>query len=157
MVNHGITTGALFVLLGLLEERTGTNDIHAYGGLWGKVPWLSGFLLLFSLATVGLPGLNNFVGEFLVVAGVFRVYPWAAVTAFFGIILVLAYMLRMVQRVIFEKEGPASAIPDISPREGLMLAACSILIVLLGVYPVPLLDLIEMPIALLTGGTGGLP
>ena len=157
MVNHGITTGGLFVLLGMLEERTNTNSIEAYGGLWGKIPLLSGFLLLFALASVGLPGLNNFVGEFLVIAGVFRDYPWAAVAAFFGIVLVLAYMLRMVQKVIFEQEKAPLALQDISLREGFVLSACAILIVFLGVYPVPLLDLIETPVELLTNGTGGLP
>jgi NADH-quinone oxidoreductase subunit M len=157
MVNHGITTGGLFVLLGMLEERTNTNDIDAYGGLWDRVPLLSGFLFLFALASVGLPGLNNFVGEFLVIAGVFREYPVAAVPAFFGIVLVLAYMLRMVQKVLFVQEKAPLDLNDISLREGFILSACAILIIFLGVYPLPLLDLLETPVRLLAGGTGGLP
>ncbi len=157
MVNHGITTGGLFVLLGMLEERTQSNDIDAYGGLWGKTPYLSAFLLLFALATVGLPGLNNFVGEFLVIAGVFRHSPWAAVPAFFGIVLVLVYMLRMVQKVLFVRERGHLVLQDISFREGFVLSACAIAIVFLGVYPVPLLDLVKTPIQFLTGGPGGAP
>jgi NADH-quinone oxidoreductase subunit M len=157
MVNHGITTGGLFILLGMLEERGGANDIDAFGDLWGRIPVYSGFFLLFALASVGLPGLNNFVGEFLVLAGVFRVSIWSAVLAFAGIVLVLVYMLRMVQKVLFLKAGDTLRLWDISPREGLVLSVFAIIIVFLGVYPVPLLDLIKTPIQLLTAGSGGLP
>ncbi len=157
MVNHGITTGGLFIMLGMLEERGGTNDIGAYGDLWGRIPVYSGFFLLFALASVGLPGLNNFVGEFLVLAGVFRVSAWPAVLAFAGIVLVLVYMLRMVQKVLFLKPVDTLHLWDISPREGLVLSVFAIIIVFLGVYPVPLLDLIKTPIQLLTVGPGGLP
>jgi NADH-quinone oxidoreductase subunit M len=157
MVNHGISTGGLFVMLGMLEERSGVNDIDAFGGLWGKVPRFSVFLLLFALATVGLPGLNNFVGEFLILAGVFRVSPWAAVPAFAGIVLVLVYMLRMVQKVLFVRETGRLEICDISLREGFVLSAFAVIIVFLGVYPAPLLDLVNTPVRLLTGGSGGLP
>lgn len=156
MVNHGITTGGLFILLGMLEERTGSNEIDAFGGLWGNVPYLSGFILLFALATIGLPGLNNFVGEFIIIAGVFRHFPWAAAVGFCGIVLVLIYMLRMVQKVIFlERKG--SAMADISLQEGLVLSVFALLIIFLGVYPVPLLDLLNHPIHILTAGTGGMP
>lgn len=157
MVNHGITTGGLFVMLGMLEERSGVNDIDSFGGLWSRVPRFSAFLLLFALATVGLPGLNNFVGEFLILAGVFRVSPWAAVPAFAGIVLVLAYMLRMVQKVLFVTESGHLEISDISFREGLVLSAFAVIIVFLGIYPAPLLDLVNTPVRLLTSGAGGLP
>ncbi len=157
MVNHGITTGGLFVMLAMLEERAGTNDINAYGGLWGKIPRFSVFLLLFALASVGLPGLNNFVGEFLVLVGVFRAYPWAAVPAFMGIVLVLVYMLRMVQKVLFVREAGTLELCDVSLREGFVLSAFAVIIIFLGVYPAPLLDLVNAPIRLLTSGAGGLP
>jgi NADH-quinone oxidoreductase subunit M len=157
MVNHGITTGGLFVMLGMLEERAGTNDIDAFGGLWGKIPRFSVFLLLFALASVGLPGLNNFVGEFLILAGVFRVSPWTAVPAFIGIVLVLVYMLRMVQKILFVREAGALEICDLSLREGFVLSAFAVLIIFLGIYPAPLLDMVSGPIRLLTGGSGGLP
>ena len=157
MVNHGITTGGLFVLLGMLEERADTTAIDAFGGLWGSIPNFSAFFLLFALASAGLPGLNNFVGEFLLLAGVFRVSPWMAVLAFAGIVPVLIYLLRMVQKVIFTQARTPLGLRDVSLREGLVLSACAILIVALGVYPVPLLDLVRAPVQLISGGPGGLP
>lgn len=157
MVNHGITTGGLFILLAMLEERGGGNDMDAFGDLWNRAPVFSGFFLLFALATVGLPGLNNFVGEFLVVAGVFRVSAWAAVLAFAGIVVVLVYMLHMVQKVLFLRPGGSLNVWDVSPREGFILSLFAVIVVFLGVYPVPLLDFMKMPIQLLTSGAGGLP
>jgi NADH-quinone oxidoreductase subunit M len=134
MVNHGITTGGLFVLLGMLEERTNTNNIEAYGGLWGKIPLLSGFCCCFPLRQWGCRA-EQLCRRILVIASVFRDYPWAAVAAFFGIVLVLAYMLRMVQKVIFEREKAPLALQDISLREGFVLSACAILIVFLRSIP----------------------
>jgi NADH-quinone oxidoreductase subunit M len=152
MVNHGVTTGCLFILLGMLEERTADRDIDAYGGLWGKVPYFSAFFLLVALSSLGLPGLNNFVGEFLVLVGVFQVSPWMAVLAFCGVVLILIYMLRMVQKLLFTQGKSPAVIDEISLREGLILSLFAIIIIFLGVYPAPLLDLIRMPIQLLTGG-----
>jgi NADH-quinone oxidoreductase subunit M len=157
MVNHGITTSALFLMAGMLEERTGTRDIASFGGLWGRIPVFGALFLLFSLSTLGLPGLNNFVGEFLVLAGTFRVSPAAAVLALCGMVLVLIYMLRAVQGLLFGPEHVSREIPDLNPREGLMLTALAAAVVFLGVYPAPLLDLVRIPIALLTGGIGVWP
>jgi NADH-quinone oxidoreductase subunit M len=133
MVNHGVTTGCLFILLGMLEERTDSHDIDAYGGLWGKVPYFSAFFLLVSLSSLGLPGLNNFVGEFLVLVGVFRVSPWMAVLAFCGVVLILVYMLRMVQMLLFTQQRSPISIGDISFREGFILSSFAIIIIFLGV------------------------
>jgi NADH-quinone oxidoreductase subunit M len=152
MVNHGVTTGCLFILLGMLEERTYTSNVDAFGGLWGKVPYFSAFFFLVALASVGLPGLNNFVGEFLVLVGVFRAYPWTAFLAFCGVVPVLIYMLRMVQKLLFMRERSPLDLSDISLREGFILSIFAFIIVFLGVYPAPLLDLIRTPIHLLTGG-----
>ncbi|GFE57178.1 NuoM family protein [Geobacter sp. AOG1] len=152
MVNHGITTGALFALVGMLDERTDTREISAYGGLWGKVPLLAFFFLLFSMASAGLPGLNNFVGEFLILAGAFRVTPVAVVIAFVGIVLPLIYTVRLVQQLLFVEERRPLTLPDLSLREGAILAVLALTAVYLGVHPAPLLGLLKVSVALLTGG-----
>ncbi len=151
MVNHGITTGALFALVGMLDERTDTREIAAYGGVWGKAPMLAFFFLLFSMASAGLPGLNNFVGEFLILAGAFRVTPVAVVIAFVGIVLPLIYTVRLVQQVLFVEERRPLTLPDLSLREGSILAVLALTAICLGVHPSPLLDLLKVPVALLTG------
>ena len=157
MVNHGVTTGALFALVGMLDERTDTREIAAYGGLWGKVPVFSFFLLLFAMASAGLPGLNNFAGEFLVLAGAFRVAPVAAAVAFSGIVVTLVYTLRLVQQLLFVEERRALPLADLSLREGCLLAVLALAAVYVGVHPAPLLELVNAPVQILTSGTGGMP
>ena len=152
MVNHGITTGCLFLLVAMLEERTGVRGIEDFGGLWGRAPYFSTFFLLTALASVGLPGLNNFVGEFLILAGAFPVSPWAAVLAFCGVVPILIYMLRAVQRVLFMEAKDSLAFMEVSVQEGMILAAFAVLMVFLGVYPAVLLDLVRFPVQLLAGG-----
>ena len=151
MVNHGVTTGALFALVGMLDERTESREIATYGGVWGKAPALSFFFLLFCMASAGVPGLNNFVGEFLVLIGTFKVSPAAAAGAFLGMVLTLIYTVRLVQGVLFGKENKPLPLSDLSPREGGILAVLALVGIYLGVHPGPLLDLIKAPIALLTG------
>jgi NADH-quinone oxidoreductase subunit M len=151
MVNHGVTTGALFAMVGMLDERTESREISTYGGIWGKVPTLSFFFLLFCMASAGVPGLNNFVGEFMVLVGTFKVAPMAAAGAFLGVVLTLIYTVRLVQGVLFGKENKALILTDLSLREGSVLAILAIAAVYLGVHPGPVLDLIKAPIALLTG------
>ncbi|HEY6839145.1 MAG TPA: NADH-quinone oxidoreductase subunit M, partial [Geobacteraceae bacterium] len=104
MVNHGVTTGALFALVGMLDERAHTREISRFGGIWGKAPVFASFFLFFSMASAGLPGLNNFAGEFLVLAGAFRSVPLAAAIAFAGIVLALVYTVRLVQDTLFGQE-----------------------------------------------------
>jgi len=151
MVNHGVTTGALFAIVGMLDERTHSREIVTYGGIWGKVPMLSFFFLLFCMASAGLPGLNNFVGEFLVLVGTFRVAPMAAIGAFLGIVLTLIYTVRLVQEVLFGKENSPLTLCDLSLREGGVLAVLALAAIYLGVHPGPVLELVKAPIALLTG------
>jgi NADH-quinone oxidoreductase subunit M len=151
MVNHGITTGALFAMVGMLDERTESRELATYGGIWGKVPVFSFFFLLFCMASAGVPGLNNFIGEFLVLVGTFRVSPIAATGAFLGIVLTLVYTVRLVQEVLFGKENKPLTLSDVSLREGGVLAMLAIVDVYLGVHPGPLLELINLPIGLLTG------
>ncbi|HEY6873365.1 MAG TPA: NADH-quinone oxidoreductase subunit M [Geobacteraceae bacterium] len=151
MVNHGVTTGALFALVGMLDERAETREIEAFGGLWGKVPLFSAFFLLFSMASAGLPGLNNFAGEFTVLAGSFRVFPLAVVLAFVGIILPLVYTIKLVQQLLFVTERRPLPMSDLSWREGGILALLAVTAIYLGVHPAPFLDLVKVPVGLLTG------
>ncbi len=104
MVNHGLTTSALFAMVGMLDERAHSREISAFGGLWGKVPLFSAFFVLFAMASAGLPGLNNFVGEFLILVGSFKVAKIATILAFIGMILPLVYTVRLVQEVLFQEE-----------------------------------------------------
>lgn len=157
MVNHGITASAMFLMAGMLEERSGSRHMAGFGGLWGRMPVFGAFFLLFSLSSLGLPGLNNFVGEFLILAGVFRVSPVAAIAALCGMVLVLVYMLKLVQQILYGRTVQAGECADLSLRERVLVTILAALVVLLGIYPAPVLDLAGLPVALLTGGRGVLP
>src|SRR6185369_223706 len=95
MVNHGLTTGGLFILVGLIYDRTHTRQIADYGGVWAVVPIFSVLFLVVTLGSIGLPGTNGFVGEFLILLGAFRAHHWAAAIATTGVVLGAAYMLTM--------------------------------------------------------------
>jgi len=151
MVNHGLTTTALFALAGMLDERAHTRDISAFGGLWGKIPRYSFFLVFFAMASAGMPGLNNFVGEFLILAGSFRVAPFPAFLAFIGIILPLAYTLRFLQEVVFQTERQPLLLTDLNWREGGLLGVLAVADIYLGLHPAPLLAMVKLPVALLIG------
>jgi NADH-quinone oxidoreductase subunit M len=151
MVNHGITTGALFAMIGMLGERTASRDSRAFGGLWGKIPLFSFFFLLFSMASAGLPGLNNFTGEFLILIGSFRVAPLPVVLAYLGIILPLIYTVRLVQDLLFGEERHGGPLADLSLREVAVLGVLACFVIYLGVHPTPVLELVKTPVALLTG------
>jgi NADH-quinone oxidoreductase subunit M len=125
--------------------------VAAYGGLWGKVPVLSFFFLFFAMASAGLPGLNNFVGEFLILVGVFRTTPAAGAIAFLGIVLPLIYTVRLLQEVLFQTERRPLHLPDVTLREGAILAVLAVIDIYIGVHPKPLLDILKVPVALLTG------
>ena len=153
MINHGITTSALFALVGMLDERAHTREIAAFGGLWGKVPRFAFFFLLFAMASAGLPGLNNFVGEFLVLAGSFEGAHLATVLAFLGVVLPLVYMVRLLQELLFLEERAPLPLGDLTLREGGMLAVLALADVYLGLHPAPILEILHLPVALLTGVT----
>ncbi len=145
MVNHGLSTGALFLLVGMIYERRHSRQIEDFGGLWRVVPAFSVVLLVVSLSAIGLPGLNGFVGEFLILVGTFRVNLVYAVLATAGIILAAVYMLWMVQRVLF---GPVRheenlKLADLTPREYAVLLPVLLFIVWIGVYPQPFLRTTE--------------
>jgi NADH-quinone oxidoreductase subunit M len=152
MANHGVTTGALFCLVGMLDERAHTREIRAFGGLWGKIPVYSFFFLLFSVTSMGVPGLNNFVGEFLILAGTMKKAPLVVVLAFIGVVLPLIYMARLVQEVVFQQERQPLPLADLSLREFSILTVLALMDLWMGVHPAPLLDLIHLPVQLLTGG-----
>jgi NADH-quinone oxidoreductase subunit M len=151
MVNHGITTGAIFAMIGMLELRSETRDSGAFGGMWGKVPVFAFFFLLFSMASAGLPGLNNFTGEILILIGSFRVAELPVIFAYLGLILPLIYTVRLVQDLLFGKEKSVWHMEDLSAGEGAVLAVMAFLVVYLGVHPSPVLDLLKAPVSLLTG------
>ncbi len=142
MVNHGLSTGALFLIVGMIYERRHTRLISEFGGLSRVIPVFAVFFMIVTLSSIGLPGLNGFVGEFLILLGTFlsnKVYAVAAAT---GVILAAVYMLWMFQRVMFGKlDKPANQqLPDLSAREIAVLVPVIIFIVVIGVYPKPFLN-----------------
>jgi NADH-quinone oxidoreductase subunit M len=145
MLNHGLSTGALFLLVGMIYERRHTRMIEDFGGLWKQVPVFSAIFMVVTFSSIGLPGLNGFVGEFLILLGAFRVAPvWTAVAAT-GVILGAIYMLWMYRRVIF---GPLTRpenerLEDLNGREIAILAPILALIIVMGVYPQPFLSALQ--------------
>src|SRR5690349_2583049 len=141
MINHGISTGALFFIVGMMYERRHSRLIEAFGGLAKVVPLLAAALTLVSLSSIGLPATNGFVGEFLVLIGAFRVYPGAAVVAALGVIVAAMYLLPALQRVIYNPlDKPENEkLGDLTARELAVLVPLLACIVWIGVYPKPIL------------------
>ena len=145
MINHGISTGALFFLAGMLYERRHTRLLDAFGGLARVMPLLAAALTIVSLSSVGLPGTNGFVGEFLILIGAFQRYPVATILATTGVIVAAMYLLPALQKIIY---GPLTkpenrTLPDLSWRERLVLLPLLAVIVWIGVYPRPFLARME--------------
>jgi NADH-quinone oxidoreductase subunit M len=142
MINHGISTGALFLLIGVLYERRHTHLISAFGGIANVAPVFGGFLVLVALSSIALPGTNGFVGEFLVLLGAYETQPVLAVIASTGVIFAAAYLLWAIQRVLFAKNtNPENArLADLNWREVTIMSALTIVILWLGLYPKPVLD-----------------
>ncbi len=163
MVGHGLTTGAMFALISMLKRRTGTRELDKLGGLWKETPVLGWYLLFFGIASLGLPGLANFSGEILVFAGTFQTHPvWSAI-AVVGVVFAAAYMLRMLQGVLWGRRLPGRAWLDLSWREGFTLGLLAVGTLWIGLYPAPLLEPLHLPVRLLLEGSnliasaGGLP
>ncbi|MFQ5521135.1 MAG: NuoM family protein, partial [Candidatus Methylomirabilia bacterium] len=137
MVNHGLSTGALFLLVGMLYERRHTRLMDEFGGLWQVVPAFSAVFLVVALSSLGLPGLNGFVGEFLILVGAFQVNPWVAAVATTGIVFAAVYLLWMYRRVFFGEvqKDENRSLRDLSPREWAVLVPVLLFIVWIGVYP----------------------
>jgi NADH-quinone oxidoreductase subunit M len=145
MISHGVSTGALFLLLGMLYERRHTRRIDAFGGLARVAPLMAAAFLLTAFASIGLPGTSGFVGEFLALLGTFERYPVLAGIATTGVIFAAYYMLPMVQRIFFNRleNDENRSMEDLSRRELVVLAPLLILMVALGVYPKPVLERME--------------
>jgi NADH-quinone oxidoreductase subunit M len=149
MLNHGLSTGALFLLVGMIYERRHTRLIADYGGIAARVPVFAAVFIFVTLSSIGLPGLNGFVGEFLILLGAFGPHRTAAILATTGVVLGAVYMLWLTQRFLF---GPLRheenrGLTDLTPREGLLLLPILILIVYMGVQPRTLLDRMQPALA----------
>jgi len=142
MLSHGIVSGALFLIVGVIYDRMHTREIAAYGGLVDRMPLYAFCFMVFTLANVGLPGTSGFVGEFLSLTGAFRVNSWVAVLATTGIILSAAYALWLYRRIIFGKlEKPSlKFIQDLTWREIAVMTPLIVLTIFFGFYPAPILD-----------------
>ncbi len=136
MINHGIVTGALFLSVGMIYDRTHTRQISDYGGVASVMPVYAALFMVFTLASIGLPATNGFIGEFLVILGGFRANQWAGVLAATGVIIGAGYMLWLYQRVFFmETNQKVAGLADINLREIITLLPMIILIFWIGVYP----------------------
>jgi NADH-quinone oxidoreductase subunit M len=153
MLNHGISTGGLFLLVGMIYLRRHTREISEFGGLWKSVPIYAGIFMVVMLSSIGLPGLNGFVGEFLILLGTFfgTVWWWFAVIAVSGLILGALYMLYAYERVMW---GPITKavnekIADLNRREIAVMVPLIAIMLLMGLYPRPLLNRMEPSVAIL--------
>ena len=142
LVSHGFISGALFLCVGVMYDRLHSRQIADYGGVANTMPVFASFMMLFALANSGLPGTSGFVGEFLVILGSFQANVWIALLAGLTLILGAAYTLWMYKRVVFGEvanEGVAG-LDDVNPREFIVLAALAAAVLLIGLWPAPLLE-----------------
>jgi len=146
LINHGLSTGALFLMVGILYDRSHRRGVRDFGALVGRAPWLSFFFTVAIMASVGLPGTNGFVGEFMSLAGMARVLPIFAIAGVLGVTLSAAYALPAYQAVFWADAAPGSAsaeVTDLDAREKALLWALSALMLAIGLYPRPLLGLLS--------------
>jgi len=140
IIAHGISTGALFIIVGQLYERMHTRDLARMGGLWEKVPSLGAMGLIFSMASLGLPGLGNFIAEFLTLAGTFKTSILFASLASLGLIAATIYSLRIIQKVFMGKKNDEYIMKDLSIRESVVLGSLVIAILFTGLFPQPVIN-----------------
>ncbi|MFZ3138808.1 MAG: NADH-quinone oxidoreductase subunit M [Thermodesulfovibrionales bacterium] len=141
MLNHGIVTGALFLSVGIVYDRTHTRKIADYGGLATEMPIFAAFFMVFTLASIGLPATNGFIGEFLILLGGFKANQWAGVLACTGIIIGAGYMLWLYQRIFFMEVNPKlHGLVDMDVRETIILIPLIFLVFWIGIYPDSFLD-----------------
>jgi NADH-quinone oxidoreductase subunit M len=140
MIAHGISTGALFIIVGQLYERLHTRDLNQMGGLWDEMPAIAVMGLIFSMASLGLPGLGNFIAEFLTLLGTFSISILFAALASLGLIAATVYSLRIMQKVFFERKKKVTGVKDLSLRESFVLGLLVVAIVFTGLMPQPVID-----------------
>ena len=146
LLAHGISTGALFAMAGMLKERLHTRDIGRMGGLWTSMPVMGGIAMLFTMASLGLPMFGNFIAEFLVLLGAFPVNPVITGIATLGFVLSALYSLRLMQKIFLGPPAVSMSQKDLSARELIIMAALGISIVVLGLYPQPAIDMVKATI-----------
>ncbi len=152
MICHGLSTGGLFIIAGALQERLQTRDIERMGGLWSCLPRMSGFATFLALASLGLPGLGNFIGEFLVLLGTFQENGGAAAVAATGLIAATVYALWLIQKVFWGPPPSAAPLPDTTLRESLVMVVLIAILVFLGFYPQPVLKTVRPALKMLEPG-----
>lgn len=140
LICHGISTGALFILAGMIYERLHTRDLDALGGLWTTAPRMGAMAMIFAMASLGLPGLGNFVGEFMILVGTYQAYPLAAILGAVGVVFATVYSLFIMTRVFFGRKPEGLRMPDLGVRETLTLGILVATIVWLGLYPRPVIE-----------------
>jgi NADH-quinone oxidoreductase subunit M len=145
MVSHGLISAAMFLCVGVMYDRVHSREISAYGGVINRMPIFGAFMVLFAMSNAGLPGTSGFVGEFLVIIASFKANFWYAFLAATTLILGAAYTLWLVKRVIFGPVGndDVAALDDLNAREFWVLAVLAAGVLLLGVWPAPLLELMQ--------------
>ncbi|HVY64465.1 MAG TPA: NADH-quinone oxidoreductase subunit M [Gammaproteobacteria bacterium] len=145
MLSHGLISGAMFLCVGVLYDRLHSREISSYGGVVNTMPKFAALMVLFGMANAGLPGTSGFVGEFFVILGTFQANAWLAFFAALTLILGAAYTLWMVKRVVFGEVANAgvAGLSDVSPREFWMLMVLAVAVLLVGVWPAPLVDVMD--------------
>jgi NADH-quinone oxidoreductase subunit M len=138
MICHGLSTGALFILAGALQERLHTRDLRHMGGLWATVPRLGGVALFFAMASLGLPGLGNFVAEFLVLLGAFQVNVGLTTVATVGLVAATVYALKLIQQTLYGPNKEGWSVPDLAPRDLVVMGVMVAALVYIGLYPAPI-------------------
>jgi len=148
MLSHGVVSAALFLIVGVVYDRIHSREIDDYGGLVHRMPIYALVFMVFMLASVGLPGTSGFVGEFLVLIGTFRVNSWVALLAATGVILGAVYMLYLYRRVIFGQLTKANlkTIADLNRREIAVFAPLVLIVIFMGVYPEPFLNVLHVSV-----------
>ena len=149
MISHGFISGALFLCVGVLYDRVHSREIKDYGGVVNTMPWFAFFAVLFLLANSGMPGTSGFVGEFMVILASFKASFWFAFCAGLTLILGAAYSLWLVKRVIFGDIANSNVreLNDINAREALVLGVLAVAVLLIGLWPSPLVDLMHSSVA----------
>ncbi len=146
MLAHGMTSAALFAFAGAVQHRIHTRDMREMGGFWDSAPKMGAILMFFSIAALGMPGLANFIGEFLVLLGAFKANSWITVFAALGLILAPVYSLIVIQRIFHGKPLVPKTISDFTHREVLMMGMMMLVTIGLGLYPQPVMDAVGVAV-----------